>query len=58
MLEAAERAGGAVATEDLTLPGFRHDTYSSVFPAAAASPVFTRMPLEHHGLSWSHPKAC
>ena len=33
VLEAADRAGGAVATEELTLPGFRHDTFSAVFPA-------------------------
>ena len=40
VLEAAARAGGAVATEELTLPGFRHDTFSAVYPAGAASPVF------------------
>ena len=45
VLEAAERPGGAVASEELTLPGFRHDTFSSVYPAAAASPVFARLPL-------------
>ena len=38
VLEAAEAPGGAVRTQELTLPGFRHDTFSSVFPAAAASP--------------------
>jgi phytoene dehydrogenase-like protein len=58
VLEAADRPGGAVRTEELTLAGFRHDTFSSVFPAAAASPVFARMPLEHHGLHWTHPEAC
>ena len=58
VLEAAARAGGAVATEELTLPGFRHDTFSSVYPAGAASPVFARMPLERHGLRWIHPAAC
>lgn len=58
VLEAASRAGGAVATEELTLPGFRHDTYSSVYPAGAASPVFERMPLHRHGLHWVHPHAC
>ncbi|MCW3038420.1 MAG: NAD(P)/FAD-dependent oxidoreductase, partial [Solirubrobacterales bacterium] len=45
-------------TEELTLPGFRHDTFSSVYPAAAASPVFARMPLGPHGLEWVHPAAC
>src|SRR5918992_3713088 len=58
VLEAAERPGGAVATEELTLPGFRHDTFSAVHPAAAASPVFARMPLERHGLRWVHPRWC
>jgi phytoene dehydrogenase-like protein len=58
VLEAADAPGGAVRTEELTLPGFRHDTYSSVYPAAAASPVFARMPLGRHGLEWVHPEAC
>jgi phytoene dehydrogenase-like protein len=58
VLEAADRAGGAVKTDELTLPGFRHDTFSSVYPAGAASPVFARMPLDRHGLRWIHPGAC
>jgi phytoene dehydrogenase-like protein len=58
VLEAADAPGGAVRTEELTLPGFRHDTFSSVYPAAVASPVFARMPLERHGLRWVHPGAC
>jgi NAD(P)-binding Rossmann-like domain len=58
VLDAADRPGGAVRTEELTLPGFRHDTFSSVYPAAAASPVFASMPLERHGMRWIHPDAC
>jgi phytoene dehydrogenase-like protein len=58
VLEAAEHPGGAVRTEELTLPGFRHDTFSSVYPAAVASPVFLAMPLSEHGLEWVHPAAC
>ncbi len=58
LLESADRPGGAVRTDELTLPGFRHDTFSSVYPAAAASPVFARMPLARHGLEWVHPAAC
>jgi phytoene dehydrogenase-like protein len=58
VLEAADAPGGAVRTEELTLPGFHHDTFSSVYPAAAASPVFARMPLAEHGLDWVHPEAC
>src|SRR3954468_1130733 len=57
VLEAADAFGGAVRTEELTLPGFRHDTFSSVYPAAAASPVWARMPLADHGLEWVHPAA-
>lgn len=58
VLEAASHPGGAVRTEELTLPGFHHDTFSAVYPAGAGSPVFSRMPLAEHGLRWSHPEAC
>jgi phytoene dehydrogenase-like protein len=58
VLEAAPVPGGAVRTEELTLPGFHHDTFSSVYPAAAASPVFARMPLSRFGLDWVQPPAC
>ena len=58
VLEAQPQAGGAVRTEELTLPGFRHDTFSSVYPAGAASPVFAQMPLKDHGLEWVHPAVC
>jgi len=55
VLEAQPQPGGAVRTQELTLPGFRHDTFSSVYPAGAASPVFARMPLADHGLEWVQP---
>ena len=55
VLEAAPVYGGAVQTAELTLPGFKHDVFSAVYPAGAASPVFRRMPLEQHGLEWSQP---
>ena len=50
ILEARDRLGGAVQTAELTLPGFRHDVFSAVFPAAAASPVLARLPLSGYGL--------
>jgi phytoene dehydrogenase-like protein len=56
VLEAAGHYGGAVATEELTLPGFRNDSWSAVYPAAAASPVFDSFELERHGLEWVHPR--
>src|SRR3954466_532558 len=57
ILEAADAPGGAGRTEELTLPGFHHDTFSSVYPAGIASPVWGRMPLAAHGLEWVHPEA-
>ena len=54
--EAHDRLGGAVKTEELTLAGFRTDTFSAVYPAAAASPVFQQLPLAEHGLEWVHPR--
>jgi len=56
--EAQDAPGGAVRSEALTLPGFVHDTFSAVYPAGAASPVFARMPLARHGLEWVHPAIC
>jgi phytoene dehydrogenase-like protein len=58
VFEASARVGGAVATEELTLPGFHHDRFSAVYPATVASPVIARMPLERHGLRWIHPRHC
>lgn len=55
VLEARPVLGGAVTTGEVTLPSFRHDLFSAVYPAGAASPVFARMPLDRHGLRWVHP---
>jgi phytoene dehydrogenase-like protein len=55
VLEASPYLGGAVATKELTLPGFRHDVFSAVYPAGAASPVFARLPLARYGLRWIEP---
>jgi len=52
VLEAQAAPGGAVRTDELTLPGFRHDTFSSFYPFAAASPIIGGLQLEDHGLRW------
>lgn len=57
VLEAAGTIGGGARTEELTLPGFRHDVCSSVHPLGAASPFFRSLPLERHGLEWLQPAA-
>jgi phytoene dehydrogenase-like protein len=52
VLEAQHVIGGAVRTEELTLPGFRHDTFSAFYPFAAASPALAALDLGAHGLRW------
>jgi len=54
VLEAEPTPGGAVRTMELTLPGFRHDFGSAVYPLAAGSPFFSSLPLTEHGLHWIH----
>ena len=54
VLEAAPDAGGSVRTQQLTLPGYRHDVFSAFYPLGAASPVLRRLQLEEHGLQWTH----
>ncbi|MGK5544434.1 phytoene desaturase family protein [Streptomyces sp. URMC 127] len=56
VFEAAGAIGGGARTEELTLPGFRHDPCSAVHPLGAGSPAFAAMPLDRHGLEWVHPE--
>jgi phytoene dehydrogenase-like protein len=55
--EAMDRVGGACGTEELTLPGFRHDVGAAVFPMGVASPFLKTMPLAEHGVRWVQPEA-
>ncbi|HEY6445034.1 MAG TPA: NAD(P)/FAD-dependent oxidoreductase [Acidobacteriaceae bacterium] len=55
--EAESVPGGGVRTLDLTLPGFRHDFGSAVYPMGAGSPFFGSLPLAKHGLQWVHGTA-
>ncbi|MBV9253088.1 MAG: NAD(P)/FAD-dependent oxidoreductase, partial [Actinobacteria bacterium] len=57
VLEAEATLGGGSRTEELTLPGFKHDTCSAVHPMGIASPFFRQLPLHEHGLEWIHPDA-
>jgi len=49
--------GGACSTAEITLPGFRHDLGSSVYPLGIASPFFRSLPLADFGLRWIQPDA-
>ena len=52
--EAAGHIGGGLHTEELTLPGFRHDVCASVLPLALGSPFFRSLELP---VEWVHPRA-
>ncbi len=51
--EANDFAGGGLHSEEMTLPGFVHDTCSAVHPMGILSPYFSQLPLEKHGLEWA-----
>jgi phytoene dehydrogenase-like protein len=55
--EGRETIGGAASTAEVTLPGFRHDLGSSIFPMAVASPFLQSLPLSDFGLKWIEPPA-
>ena len=57
VLEAELTPGGAARTLELTLPGFRHDFGSAVYPLGVGSPFFSSLPLIDHGLEWIHSPA-
>lgn len=48
--EGADTAGGGCRTEELTIPGFRHDVCSAVHPLLRASPFFDGVDLDAHGV--------
>jgi len=54
------RPGGAVASEELTLPGFVHDVGAGFFPFGRSSPAFRELGLEAAGLVWAnaHFESC
>lgn len=54
--EAADEPGGATRSAALLGAGTVSDLGSAVHPFGVASPLFTRLPLERHGLEWLHPR--
>ncbi|MDT4969867.1 MAG: hypothetical protein QOG22_10 [Pseudonocardiales bacterium] len=55
VVEAADRVGGALRSEQLTLPGFQHDVGATVLPLALASAAFRELDPAAHGVEWAHP---
>ena len=56
VIEGAVTPGGGCRTEELTLPGFRHDVCSAAHPLALASPFFRRFDPAARGVRFVHPE--
>jgi phytoene dehydrogenase-like protein len=57
VLEAQDRPGGAVRSDESLHPGFVVDWFSAFYPLAVASPVLAGLELDRWGLRWSHAPA-
>ena len=57
VVEGSETVGGGCRSEELTLPGFVHDTCSTVHALALVSPFVKSLSLGEHGLELVHPDA-
>ena len=55
VLEAEDTLGGGARSAELTLPGFVHDTCSTVWALGLASKAMRELPLEEHGVEWIQP---
>lgn len=56
VLEAKGTIGGGLRSSELTLPGFVHDICSAIHPLAVGSLLFSKLPLEQHGLEYIYPE--
>ena len=58
ILERNTQLGGCIRTEELTLPGFRHDTLSTLYPLFVSAPHFPTLkdPLARHGATFRNCK--
>lgn len=57
LIEGADEVGGGCRSAELTLPGFVHDTCSTVHSLALVSPFLRTLPLAQHGFEPLHPGA-
>jgi phytoene dehydrogenase-like protein len=57
VLEAQPSPGGAVATTEVTAPGFRNDLFSAFYPLARPPAPLADLDLEAHGLAWAQAPA-
>ncbi|MDQ3282150.1 MAG: NAD(P)/FAD-dependent oxidoreductase, partial [Acidobacteriota bacterium] len=57
VVEGKATIGGGARTEEVTLPGFRHDICSAIHPMGVVSPFMRALPLAEHGLEWAYSPA-
>ena len=57
VLEARDRVGGDTSSEEISLPGYVHDTCSTAHNLIQASPMLRdrELPLDEYGLEYLHP---
>ncbi|MBI2088886.1 MAG: NAD(P)/FAD-dependent oxidoreductase [Deltaproteobacteria bacterium] len=55
VLEAKEQVGGGSGSEELTAPGYRHDTCASIHGGIQAGPVLQELELHRFGLHYIYP---
>jgi phytoene dehydrogenase-like protein len=56
LLEAKGRPGGALYSEELSLPGYLHDVGAAFFPFALTSPALRSLDLGAVGLEWRNAR--
>src|SRR5919107_1981748 len=56
VVDAGDKPGGGMRTEELIRPGFHHDVCSTVQPMAVASPFFREFDAESRGVRFVHPE--
>ena len=56
VIEGGATLGGGMRTQEITLPGFRHDICSAIHPLGLGSPFFRSLPLDQFGLAWVQPE--
>jgi phytoene dehydrogenase-like protein len=56
VVERSARVGGACHTEEVTLPGFKHNICSVVHTHIPNSPVYRDLELELHGVRYIYPE--
>lgn len=55
IIEAKDTVGGGMRSSELTIPGFKHDVCSSIYPFGKESKFFSQIPFEDLGLEWICP---